>query len=338
MSRLALGLVHYMAYPDLMSGTGPIVDRLAATARDTTFSVIEVTHMESPADRAAARRVLETAGLRVVYAGTVPLAHSGLALSATAPRERRQAVDFACSLVDEAREIGAELCYLISGPDPGPGLRREALRALGESLREVCRYAREQSPHAGEKSPARSLKLALEPADRDIDHRELTGPFAEVIPLVEEVRRDYPEFGLVVDQSHLAQLGEDPARVIPRCAPYIWDYHLANVVLDDPAHPQYGDKHPRFGVAGGRVGIRELASYLRLMKATAAAATGAAAATDTGAIAPVGLPPIVDLEVRPAPGEDPELVLASAKRAFAEAWALAAPRAAEEATASGGLL
>jgi len=293
-----------MAYPETMAGTGPIVERLSAAARDTTFSALEVTHIEDPGDRAAARRVLETAGLRVVFAGTVPLAHSGLSLSDTSPRRRRSAVELACSLVDEAGELGAELVYVISGPDPGPSGRAAARRALFESLGEICRYARE---HRASLRPG-GVRLAIEPADRDIDHRELAGPFDEVIPLVEEIRRDFPEFGLVVDQSHLLQLGEDPARVLPRCARYVWDYHLANAVLDDPAHPRYGDKHPPFGTAGGRVGVPELADYLRLIARVTA---GPAA------------PPFVNLEVRPGPGEDPDLVVAGAKRAFTRAWNIA---------------
>ncbi len=323
---LALGLVHYMAYPELMSGTGPIVEKLAATALDATLSVIEVTHMDDRKVRNEARMALQAAGVRVVFAGTVPLAHSGLALSATDPADRRRAVDFACSLVDEAREVGAELFYLISGPDPGPAKRAQAYRALHRSIRDVCRYARQHSDpgqdpgqDSGQDSghdPAliaavarsRPLRLALEPADRDVDHRELTGPYDEVIPIIEDVRRDFPEFGLVVDQSHLLQLGEDPAKVIPRCAPFTWDYHLANVILDDPGHPQYGDKHPGFGVPGSRVGLRELASYIGLIVRTNSA---------------LGLArPIVDLEVRTAPGEVPDQVVAAAKQSFLDAWAL----------------
>ncbi len=299
--HLALGLVHYMAYPETMTDSGLTVGLLEPSVLDETFSVIEVTHVASAGDRRRARRLLETAGLRVNFAGTAPLAHSGLSLSALDRVERERAVAFARGLVDEAVEMGAEMAFFIGGPDPGPSLRAPATAALAESLHELCAYGRKAA------GPGR-LRLAIEPGDREVDHRELVGPFGEAAPLAEGLRREFPEFGLVIDLSHLHQLGEDRAAVIRRSAPYAWDFHLANAVLDDPADPRYGDKHPRFGVPGGRVGTADLAEYIRqVLEGTTAA----------------GCPqPGMSIEVRPGPDEDSDVALASSKRSFLDAWAM----------------
>lgn len=291
-----------MAYPEIINGCGPVVTRLADTLRDEDLTVIDVTHIENEDDIIHARRLLETSGVRVLFSAAPAMAFSGLSLSAIDDEERRQAVDLGKRLLDEALDLGAELIFFISGPDPGPAYRAAATETLFDSLSTICTYASQLSDQD-------QMIVALEPADREIHHRQLLGPFAEAANLARELRRDHGNFSLVADLSHIHQLGEDPETVMNLYATYIGHIHLSNVLLNDKTHPLYGDHHPRFGVPGSSVDIRELAKFIQ------AVLRNVVHGKEWGR-------PTMGLEVKPAQGEDPDLVLASAKRAFFEAWAI----------------
>jgi hypothetical protein len=83
---------------------------------------------------------------------------------------------------------------------------------------------------------------------------------------------------------------------------------MGNAVMHDPSFPGYGDNHPRFGYPHGENDTRELADYLRVL-------------LDCGFLNEKDRP-ILSFEVKPQPGEDPDLVLAGAKRTLMDAWRL----------------
>ena len=81
---------------------------------------------------------------------------------------------------------------------------------------------------------------------------------------------------------------------------------MGNCVVKDPNLPAYGDAHPRFGFPNGENDVDELAEYLQvLMK--------------IGFLNEAN-PPIVSFEVKPLEGEDPNIVVANAKRTLNLAW------------------
>jgi hypothetical protein len=71
--------------------------------------------------------------------------------------------------------------------------------------------------------------------------------------------------------------------------------------------PAYGDAHPRFGFPGGSNDVDELVDYLQVL-------------IDIGYLKE-GEPKVVSFEVKPYGDEDPELVIANAKRTLNRAWA-----------------
>jgi hypothetical protein len=77
--------------------------------------------------------------------------------------------------------------------------------------------------------------------------------------------------------------------------------------VKDPALPGYGDSHPRFGFPGSENDVDELTEYLRVL-------------LKVGFLNKEN-PPIVSFEVKPFGEEDPELVIANAKRVLNMAWA-----------------
>ena len=127
----------------------------------------------------------------------------------------------------------------------GPSSREAAKEQLVESLNELCAYARKLA-----KEP---IIITLENYDRDIDKRFLLGPTSEAVEVARRVLKEHPNFGLTIDQSHLYQLGEDPACVLPEAMDVIVHIHLANCSLDREL-PWFGDQHPRFRIAGSKLG------------------------------------------------------------------------------------
>ncbi len=294
--RVDLGIVTYMSFPDIIKGEGPVVSYLETCLRTGDLSVIDVTWIQDPRERKRARDVLRTAGVRVVFSGNPPLVFGGYNLSSCDERLRNRSCLAARKIMDEALFMGAETVYFVSGDDPDPSSRKRALEALGRSVRTLCAYGEE----AG-------LTVALEPTDRDIEHKQLLGPYEEAAEFVRDVRRDFKNFGLIVDQSHIEQLGETPKEVLESCAGFVPHIHLANAAVDDPHHPLYGDKHPPFGVPGSRVGVKELGAFVNLA---------------LGSMLWQGKKPSMSLEVKPTAGDHPDEILAQALSDFKLAWAI----------------
>ena len=88
---------------------------------------------------------------------------------------------------------------------------------------------------------------------------------------------------------------------------YLVHAHMGNAVVSNPSLEAYGDAHPRFGFPNSENDVDELTEYLRVL-------------LDIGFLNAEN-PPIVSFEVKPWGTEDPDLVIANAKRVLKEAWA-----------------
>lgn len=268
---------------------------------DALFSAIEITWIHDDEVRDKVAHLLRTSGMEVVYLAGIPMQLRKVNLSSVSEETRRRAVAEIKPLIDEACTLGACLFLVGSGPDPGPAHRDVAKAQLVRSLGELCAYARQIS---GER-----LTITLENFDRDVDKRYLLGPTREAVEVAQMVRKANTNFGLTIDESHLCQLGENPADEVPGAIDVIVYVHLANCVLDNDL-PGYGDQHPRFGVPGSEVGVEEMCSFLSVL--------GQAGYFEKS---PPTRLPVVSLEVRPQHGEETATVIANAKRTFMQAWA-----------------
>jgi len=292
---MKVGIVHCMAYPQTLRGEGPIIETLERIASDEFFDAIEVTWIKDPGVRKEAASLLKSSGMTVCFAGQPPLLLSKLSLNDFEEEGRRKAVGLCKELVDMASELEAIRIAVLSGPDPGDGVRGEAKSLLIDSLIELCEYA-------GEKG----LEVCLEAFDRDIAKRSLIGPSREAVEVAKAVRSRCSNFGLMIDLSHLPLLGESPIEAASIVKGYLIAAHMGNCVLKDPSHPAYGDEHPRFGIEGGEVGARELADFLSSLMAIG--------------FLERSIRPVVSFEVKPLPGESSEVVIANAKRTLLQAW------------------
>ena len=294
---MKVGLIHFMAYPQTMKGEGPILETLQKIAEDDFFTAVEVSWIKDAEVREKVKKLLEVSHLTVAYGAQPRLLIKKLDLNSLDEAERRKAVNEVKAGVDEAYEIEAKGLAFLSGKDPGVDERKQALKLLISSIKEICGYAKSKG----------NLGIALEVFDRDIDKKCLIGPAKDARIVAEEVRREFDNFGLLVDLSHLPLLGETPKQAIMPVKDFLVHAHMGNCILKDKEHPGYGDEHPRFGIKGGENDVKELIEYLRVL-------------LDIGFLNPEN-PPIVSFEIKPLADESSEVVIANAKRVLREAWA-----------------
>jgi sugar phosphate isomerase/epimerase len=151
----------------------------------------------------------------------------------------------------------------------------------------------------------------METFDRTIDKKCLMGPSPLAADFCKAIRADYPDFGLMYDLSHMPLLSETPENSLGVLKDYLVHIHVGNGVLN-PETPGYGDQHPRFGWPGGANDTPQVTEFIRgLFKAGYLKENSATR-------------PWVGFEVKPQSADEPSsLVIANAKRVWAEAWSRA---------------
>jgi len=293
-SYMKVGLVHFVAYP-VANGEGPIVETFRKIALDPFFEAVEVTWMRDPEVRKQVKIMKETASLTLAYGAHPRLLSTKMNINDLDKVERLKAVTSLKEGVDEAYELGASAFAFLSGHYAVETLE-QSYQALVASTKEICRYA----------SSKGNMKIALEVFDYDFDKKSLIGPATLAKRFAQEIRSEYPNFGLLVDLSHIPLLHETIEQSLLPVKDYITHAHMGNCVLKDPSLPGYGDLHPRFGFPGSENNVKELTEYLQFL-------------LSIGFLNKENRP-VVSFEVKPFGAEEPELVVANAKRTLALAW------------------
>ncbi len=294
--QVRLGLVHFMVHPECMGGDGPVAATAATLLAGGDFGLLEVAPVNDPAERARLRDAARAAGAGLSL-GLQPLVlMKKLDPGSLDPGERAQARDAIRTAMTQADDLGAESVALCSGPETPAATRRASLAAFADTLVAVC-------------SSAGKRPVWLEVFDFDVDKRRLVGPTKEAAELARTVRALAPEFGLVLDLSHLPLQHEDPRAALREAQEVLAHAHAGNCVLQDKTHPRFGDQHPRFGIAGGENDVPELADFI-------------AGLFEIGYLRP-GVRRDVSFEVRPGPGESPADLVAHTLHTWEAAWARA---------------
>jgi sugar phosphate isomerase/epimerase len=292
-----IGIVHFMAYKACIGGEGPIVETLEKIAVDSYFQVVEVTHMKDATVRTQARDLLKSAHMDVAFGAQPILLVNQLNINSPDTDHRNKAIDALKTGIDQAEELGAPGCALLSGADPGDDAREEGLNLLIDSLSQLCDYA-------GNKS----MDIVLETFDRlPFGKNCIIGPNALAVEVSNRLRRQYPNFGLMLDLSHFPLQGESTAYSLNIARDHIVHMHIGNCVMSNPDHPAYGDNHPRFGCEDGENDTPEVVEFLKEL-------------LNIGYLDPEKRP-ILSFEVSPMAGESTEVIVANAKRVLDEAWA-----------------
>ena len=301
-----MGIVHFMVYPETMSGDGPILETVREIATDPFFGAIEVGPINDDETRRKTGELLEQANMRVGFGAQPMLLGGDHNLNDPSDEARAAAIDVVKEGIDQAVELGAERVGILSGPAPNDTADRpEQLELLEDSIAEICTYA---AANGG-------VGVTLETFDPQTDKCALIGgSHEEAAELARSLRDDGHDFGIMIDLSHLPMQALEPPFTTPRAdlaalGETLVHVHIGNCVIHDTGHPAYGDLHPRFGI--GEIGERELQEFLETLFAS-----GYLGGDDR---------PIVSFEVAPVLEEDPDIVIANAKRTFNRAWGSIAP-------------
>lgn len=289
------GLVHFMAYPFAMTGEGAIKATIRRVLEDAYFDYIELTKINDSEVREQVAQMARQSGVGIAYGAQPQLMRNGENLNSLDEDLRQRGVARMKTCIDEAYELGAEGVAFLAGKY-NPEKVEAHYQALKKSTREICQYAKEKG----------ELKVNLEVFDYDVEKCSLIGPVALARRFAQEMTAEFDFFGLMADLSHITQLRESLDENLNPIAPYLRHAHIANAVLI-PGAAAYGDQHPRFGFPNGVVGVEALKAFLKKL-------------FDIGYLGE-GRRPVISFEVKPFGDEDPEMVLAGAKRALNQAWA-----------------
>ena len=295
---MRVGMIHFMAFPEVMNGEGPVVETLERLCADDYFQAIEVTSVKDADTRRRAIEVVKKAGKAVAFGAQPVLLGGKHDLNSLDPDARQAAVDAARACIPEAIEWGACGFAVLSGPDPGEEKRPSAKAMLQASLKELCEMSRRQG----------GPPLLLESFDRlPFGKNCLIGPTIEAVDLIRKVQGFYLSSGLLIDLSHLPLLGETPDDCLKTAAPFLKHAHIGNCVMRDANHPAYGDNHPIFGIPEGENGVDELAAFLKAL-------------LEIGYIGE-GKENIVSFEIKPFGEQTSDQVIANARETLDAAWA-----------------
>lgn len=295
-SYMKVGLIYFMAYPDTIKGGGAVLEAIKKVACDEYFNAIEITWIKDEETRKKAKKMLETSRMAVAYGGQPRLLTTGHNINALAEEDRNIALNNLKEGIDEAYYMGAKGFAFLAGKYE-EATKEESYQQLIKSTKELCTYAKSKG----------DMKVILEVFDFDIDKKSLIGPVALAKRYAEEIRTEHDNFGLMVDLSHLPLVRETAKEAILPIKDYIVHAHMGNAVCKDAGMDAYGDAHPRFGFPNSENDVEELVEYLRVLM-------------DIGFLNETN-PPIVSFEVKPWGDEDPDIVVANAKRTLNEAWA-----------------
>jgi len=293
---MKVGLVHFMAYPATIKGEGPVLETIKKMALDDYFTAIEITTIKNKEERQKAKQMLESSHMTIAYGAQPRLLTTGLNVNDLNEEGRQKALANLKEGVDEAYEMGATGFAFLSGKYEEAS-KEASYQALVKSTKEICAYVKSKG----------DMKVSLEVFDYDVDKKSLIGPASLALRYAKEVREEHAHFGLMVDLSHIPLIHETIEEALLPVKDYITHAHIGNCVVKSPDMPAYGDVHPRFGFPNGENDVDQVVAYLKVLLA-------------------IGFlndkkPPIVSFEIKPFGDEDPDIVIANAKRTLNEAWA-----------------
>ncbi len=292
-----VGLISFMAYPSSLRGTDEnVLDMLKKTAVDDYFDAIEVTWIKDDALRAQAASMLKSSHLTVCYGAQPRLLTTGLNANDIDEAGRQAAEATLMEAIDEAEQLGSKGIAFLSGKW-AEETKDQAYAQLLKTTRNLCAYAK-----------TKGMMVELEVFDYDIAKKSLIGPAPYAARFAADMRMTCDNFGLMIDLSHIPMTYESGEFVVRTLRPYLTHFHIGNTVCRNPQAEGYGDEHQRFGFPGSSNDTKEVLDFLRVLK--------------NEGFFNAENPYVLSFEVKPWKEEDPDLVVANAKRVLNRAWAL----------------
>lgn len=297
-----VGIVSFMAYPEIIKGEGPIVESIIKILKDPFFSLIEITHIKDSHERKKLKSLIEISNIKVSFGAQPFQLMNKLNLNSQDISVKKNSISKLNELLNEAYDMGCISFALLSGQDPGVELeRKKETVILINSLKKICTYNNELSIKYGRST----MPIILEVFDKvTYGKNRLIGSTSLAVEVAKKVSKNFPYFGLMLDLSHIPLLSENYKESLILAKNYLSHIHIGNCIKKDPSHIAYGDEHPRFCIECGEVFIEDLAGFLSALK-------------DINYINKKDK--YISFEVKPLPDEDPDLVIAGSKRVLLEA-------------------
>ena len=292
-----VGLVSFMAYPSTMRGEDKdIINILKKTVCDDYFDVIETTWIKDKELRSRARDLFDASHIKVCYGAQPRLLTTGLNANDINEEGRQAAEKTLMEAIDEAEELGAGGIAFLSGKW-SEDTKEQSYAQLLKTTRNLCDYAK-----------TKDMQIVLEVFDYDIAKASLIGPAPLAAKFAADMRTTHQNFGLMIDLAHIPMTYETSKFVVQTLRPYLVHFHIGNTVIFDKEMDAYGDEHPRFGFPGSENDVYELYDFLRVLY-------------EEGFFNE-SEPYTLSFEVKPWGEEDPDAVVAGAKRVLNRAWAM----------------
>ena len=292
-----IGIVVFMAYPGMAKGEDPdTLKNIRRIAFDDYFGAIEINWIKDPGTRQNAAKLISDSHLTVLYGAQPRLLTTGFNANHLDEAERKKAEATLLEAVDEAVELGSPGISFLSGKWQEQ-TKEESYRQLLKTTRCLCDYAKKKN-----------IFVELEVFDYDIAKASLIGPAPLAARFAADMRTSHNNFGLLIDLSHIPMTYETPEFVVRTLRPYLTHFHIGNTVCKDPAAAGFGDEHQRFGFPNSSNDVPQVLEFLRVLKNE-----GFFRAED---------PYVLSFEIKPWKDDDPETVIANAKRVLNRAWAL----------------
>ena len=194
-----VGTLHFMSFPEVGKGEGPVTETLGKILQDDFFTAVEITHIKDDAVREQVKKMLETSHVIASYVTHPRLLSNKLDINSLVEAERKKAVAAVKEGIEEAAYLGATGVSTLSGPHPGKGLENEGVQRLLESLGEFCEYSRKYGLdlrvgdlrlRRGQEMPDRQVRPGRNRSRKDQDEPPELRPHPGSVPHPPAVRTD----------------------------------------------------------------------------------------------------------------------------------------------------
>lgn len=247
-----IGLVHHMLYPDCGQDPAAHTATLTELAARTDIETLDCCLPYDPHARSELIPALKECGKTDITFATHFFPLRKLSFCTPVIPEQEQARMVVRDMIECAEAVGATgFIFASGGPAPAEA-GREHYEAFSGFCRWLCTELKQYS-----------ITALLEPFDTTVDKCFLYGSTAECADLIESLKPDVDNLAIELDMAHLPLMNEDVTQAIRTVDPYLRRVHLGNCVLQDTAHPRYGDTHPPIGFPGGEIDVAETAGILK---------------------------------------------------------------------------
>lgn len=196
-----IGIVGFMAYPNLLKGQD-VEETIRELVEDPFFDVLELNFIDEK-NWEKIKGVVEDSNKEVTLAlQPFTLSQEGN-ISSLNEKTRLKAVEEVKKMVTISAKRGMKVVALSSGSNIENGRRKEAMEKLAKSLSEVCRHAEQNE-----------VRILLETFDTTYDKNQLIGSLEEARDVINEVRKEHKNVGVLWDLSHGPFLNEKPTKLL----------------------------------------------------------------------------------------------------------------------------